>query len=139
MVEPIIYNHSIGVPLPPNPQFSIVNESSVQIRWEAPFTWQDYPIVNYTVEVTSQAIAELLTSVVLGPDSLSYTLTQMKYSNSCTNLTFSLHATSEVGTSLPGITYGAFPAGIEPHAEWIIRIQIYSFLLHSCCCYYIKI
>ena len=103
-----MHNNCLDVPLRPSPQFSTVNESTIQVQWQAPFTWHDYPIINYTVEITNETSAELLASAVLGPDSLLYSLTQMTPS-SCTNLTIVLYANNSLGRSPSGIVQGAFP------------------------------
>ena len=100
---------SPGVPFPVEPVFSVVNVSTIKVEWEAPFSWDDFPITSYTVRVTNKTSQELLVDdQVLGPDALSYSLTQTALP-SCTDLNFSVSVSNSVGTSSPGITQGAFP------------------------------
>lgn len=102
------------VPLAPSPEFSVVNVSTVRVEWAAPFTWQGFPITNYTVtvEVSNQTSAEWVELVsVLSPNTLSFNLTKSSCPLSCMELSFLVTATSEVGTSLPGTVQGRFAAG----------------------------
>ncbi len=92
----------------PNPVFSVLNVSTVQVEWAAPFTLVEFPIMNYTVQVINQTSDDLLNSAVLDADMLSYNITHTA-PPSCTNLTFLVVAYSEVGPSVPGTAQGAFP------------------------------
>ena len=83
-----------------------MNVSTILVEWEEPFTLQDFPIINYMMEVFSQTSDELITSSVLDPDTLSFTHTQTGSSGS---LTFSVVAHNSVGASVPGTVEGAFP------------------------------
>ncbi len=96
-------------PLPPNPVFLGLRSSSSVVEWEVPFTWEDFPILNYTVEVVNQTSSMVLARSVLPQDVLSYNFTHFE-SSVCTNISFSVTASSSIGTSSPGVTYGALPA-----------------------------
>ena len=85
----------------------VINESTIQVDWERPFTWDDLPITNYTVEVFNQT-DDMLSTSIISPQELSYSITRTT-PPSCTNLTFLVRAINSVGPSLPGITHGAFP------------------------------
>ena len=89
-----------------------INGTTVGVEWEVPFTWEDFPILNYTLEVINQTNTTVLDTSIISPDILSYNLTRVS-SLSCTNLTFLLLANNSVGYSDPGTTYGAFPDGIH--------------------------
>ena len=77
----------------------------MQVEWDEPFTWHDFPIINYDVQVLSGT--QTFSNRVLSSDILSFSLTQRNLS--CTNLTFSVRANNSVGYSVPGIVHGAFP------------------------------
>lgn len=88
---------------------SIRDTHVISASWEAPFSWRDFPITNYTV--TMQLSNDEQRTVVLNSDTLSYNITIDDLASSCMNIILSVYATSEVGTSEPGITYMALPAG----------------------------
>ena len=89
----------------------MIDVLTVQVEWEAPFTYQDFPITNYTVTVEmSNQTSSQLENFILSPDTLSYNLTQTAPSAFCTNLTFSVVASNNVGPSLPGVVQGSFPS-----------------------------
>ena len=85
-----------------------MNVSTILMGWEEPFTWQDFPIINYTMEFFNQTSAELITSCVLDPDTLSFTHTRPT-TGSPGNWIFSVVAHNSVGASLPGTVEGVFP------------------------------
>ena len=79
------------------------------VAWEIPFTWDDFPITEYLVEVYNDTSGEQLTSTTLNPDTFSYNVTRTT-STSCSNVTFLVWARSRAGRSRPGNTQGAFPS-----------------------------
>ena len=86
----------------------------MQVEWDKPFTWHDFPITNYDVKFNiSSDIENFISSSVLSPDTLSFSVTQFDLSSSpsCTYITFSVRANNDVGYSEPGIVQGAFPYG----------------------------
>lgn len=87
-----------------------MDEFTLRVSWEPPFSAADFPIMNYSVRVIAaiNSSAEEVFTRQLPPDTLSVTILHSD-AISCTNLTFSVTAVNGVGTSLPGITYGAFP------------------------------
>ena len=113
-LHPCIHVHVIfpGVPLPPSPKFSVVNESTILVEWKESFAWQDFPIINYTMEVFNQTSDEPITSSVLDSNILSFTHTSPMTGSPgrCTNRTFSVVAHNSVGASVPGTVKGAFPS-----------------------------
>ncbi len=100
-----------GSPLSPSLQYSVVNESTLQVIWDEPFTMEEFPITGYNVTVFSfiNQSNEVVASRELRPDTFSVTLTQID-SYLCTNLTLSVSAFNSIGESSPGIVYGAFPS-----------------------------
>lgn len=89
----------------------MLNVSTVQVEWEAPFTWNGFPITNYTVVVINQTSQEQLANDTLSPDILSYNLTEATPSKYCSTLEFYIYAINKVGTSSSGYVYGSFPTG----------------------------
>lgn len=101
-------------PQSPNPVFVILNGTTIQVEWEAPFTWDGFPITNYTVIAINQTSQEELASEVLSPDMLSYSITMT--AAPCTNITFLVWASNSVNRShQPGIMHGAFPTSELAH------------------------
>ena len=87
----------------------MLTKSTVQVEWEAPFSWSAFPITNYTVIVINQTSQEQLANDTLSPDILSYNLTEETSSKYCGTLEFYVNAISEVGTSSSGYIRGSFP------------------------------
>ena len=102
-----VCNFIADVPLPPSPEFLLLNLTAALVVWDEPFTWQDFPITNYTMEVADKINEELLASEVLSPDTLSYAVTVAVPFN----LTFSVRASNSIGTSMPGTVQGAIATG----------------------------
>ena len=59
----ITHTHA-GPPSPPEPQLHVLSATAIQISWLPPFSWADYPIVNYTVQVHSRITGEVTNSTV---------------------------------------------------------------------------
>ena len=53
-----------GPPSPPEPQLVVLNATAIQLSWLPPFSWADYPIVNYTVQVHNRITGEEMNSTV---------------------------------------------------------------------------
>ena len=53
-----------GPPSPPEPQLLVLNATTIQLSWLPPFSWEDYPIVNYTVQVHNRITGEVINSTV---------------------------------------------------------------------------
>ena len=53
-----------GPPSPPEPQLLVLNATAIQIFWLPPFSWADYPIVNYTVQVHNRITGEVINSTI---------------------------------------------------------------------------
>ena len=53
-----------GPPSPPEPQLHVHSATTIQISWLPPFSWEEYPIVNYTVQVHNRISGEVTNSTV---------------------------------------------------------------------------
>ena len=53
-----------GPPSPAEPQLHVLSATVIQIFWLPPFSWEDYPIVNYTVQVHNRITREVINSTV---------------------------------------------------------------------------
>ena len=96
-----------GEPLHPEPQYSVINDSTVQVIWEQPFTMEEFSITGYNVTVVDFINQESL--LQLSPDTLSFILTHTD-SSICTNLTFFIVAVNIIGGSPPGVVNGTSPS-----------------------------
>ena len=54
----------VGPPSPPEPQLHVLSATAIQIFWLPPFSWDEYPIVNYTVQVHNRITREVTNSTV---------------------------------------------------------------------------
>lgn len=87
----------------------MLDESAVAVEWEEPFTWHDFPITNYTVEVFNQTSEELLAHDVVSADMHSYNHTRSGPQHHCSNFVICVNASNGVGTSSSGCIHGSFP------------------------------
>lgn len=99
----------IGPPLPPNFNTSVVhlvNNSFLHtINWGAPFTWTDFPVTEYTINITNISNGELVSTTI--PVNLNETSISVSYFNysfvsdgsSCYDLDIALSATNSIGES----------------------------------------
>ena len=53
-----------GPSSPPEPQLHVLSATVIRIFWLPPFSWEDYPIVNYTVQVHNRINGEVINSTV---------------------------------------------------------------------------
>ena len=103
-----------GAPLPPSLQYEVIDENTLEVLWEEPFTTEGFPITSYYLRVVdgNQTNETALTDIALSADTFSFNVTRMVLnSSSCTNLTFQLWAENSVANSSIGVTYGTFPSG----------------------------
>ena len=59
----ISHTHA-GPPSPPEPKLLVLSATAIQISWLPPFSWEEYPIVNYTVQVHNRNTGEVINSIV---------------------------------------------------------------------------
>ena len=92
-----------------------------QLSWLPPFSWADYPIVNYTVQVHNKATGEVINSTINAISTEMHSTTSLVtfiYNaphggvvQNCEELVFSVSAASNVGWSSPAVVTGRFPIG----------------------------
>ena len=91
--------------------FSVLDNLTVQVEWDAPFTWEDFPITNYTLLVViAYHNTSVQQTVIFNPSVFSYNLTRTQ-EPVCSNLTFSVSASNSVGSSSASMTQGSYPSG----------------------------
>ena len=106
----IIMSFCLGVPLPPSPALSVINKLTIQVEWKEPFTWNNFPINKYLVEIVNQTNNTLLSRTSLNPNNCSYSISQMSPQRFCTTLLVRVSASNAVGSSSFGYVYGSFPS-----------------------------
>ena len=108
-----------GPPSPPEPQLHVFSATTIQLSWLPPFSWAEYPIVNYSVQVHNRATGEVINSTVYATSTemLSSTVTFIHTTphggvvQDCEELVFSVSAATSVGWSSPAVVTGGFPIG----------------------------
>ena len=114
-----VYYMYAGPPSPPEPQLHVFSATAIELSWLPPFSWVDYPIVNYTVKVHSIATGEVTNSTVYAKSTemLSSTVTFIHTSphggvvQDCEQLVFSVSAANNIGWSSQAVVTGGFPIG----------------------------
>ena len=88
-----------------------MNATTLQLRWDPPFTWLDYEIQRYTVTMENRRSGITDSPVVLAPANLTYTRTAEAPAQHCAELRFNVTASNALGDSAPAIVIGGFPKG----------------------------
>ena len=83
-----------GPPSPPEPQLLVLNATAIQISWLPPFSWADYPIVNYTVQIHNIITGEIMNSTINATftETISTAVTRKV-------MNFTLNTTNETGSA----------------------------------------
>ena len=104
-----------GPPSPPDPQLHILNTTTLQLSWLPPFTWEDYPIVNYTIQIHNRATRDVMNRIMnataMSPVTFNYSTPHGEVVQRCEELVFTVYASSNIGQSEPGEINGGFPIG----------------------------
>ena len=97
----------------------MVDEDSLHVSWEEPYSAESFPITGYYYRVvsTGQTGDTVLTNSTLPPHSHAFNVTQAAPSVNvtqmapagCTYLTFQVWAENGVGRSPAGVVHGSFP------------------------------
>ena len=127
-----------GSPLPPDPHQYMLSATTIQLSWLPPFSWEDYPIVNYGVQVHNRANGEVMNSTVnatstemhltTAPVTFIYNTPHGGVAQNCEELVFSVSAASNIGWSSPAVVTGGFPIGnLHTHCT----VQLFSFCFIS--------
>lgn len=122
-----------GPPLPPHPRLSVISPTQLEVSWDEPFTWDQFPVLNYTITVYSDS------ETAGGSPHTLYTGTKLSKlikrdwweSISCPLLRFGVSASNEIGVSQDGNVSGGFPAGqpvgsIRPIITFVIVVQTHT-------------
>ena len=114
-----------GRPLAPRPELYVLSTTELQLSWEEPFTWQPFPILDYSITVHNTTDQTSTPYTVTEPGKL---LTQEAETMVCSELLIEVSARSEEGASPVGTVSGGFPVG-----EWYQRCIFVIFWLYSQC------
>ena len=104
-------NH-VGPPLAPS--YTLTQEHAVDsfihhtLQWTAPFTWSEFPIINYTVVVYDYCTGDLHE---ITKQNTQYMHTVITEGRRCHELDFSVAANSRAGRSEAVITHTGHPIG----------------------------
>ena len=103
---------AIGPPLPPDPVLVIRCASQLEIRWEIPYSPENYTVESYNIEVVNETSGNVILNVMhQNETSHGIILEGVEQVMSCHLLTVSVTAVSTVGESEPGLVTGGFPIG----------------------------
>ena len=104
-----------GPPSPPDPQLHMLDTATIELFWQPPFTWEDYSIVNYSIQVRNRTTGEAMMILTINTTSTSITFNfstlHGEVMQICEELAFTVNAASNIGQSEPGVVYGGFPIG----------------------------
>ena len=116
------YMYTVPQPPPsPKPHLLVLNATTIELSWLPPFSWEEYPIVNYRVQVHNRATGEVMnlfinaTSEMLSttaPVTFTYNTPQGEVMQNCEELVFIVSAASTIGWGSPAVITGGFPIGI---------------------------
>ena len=109
-----------GPPPSPIPHLLVLNATAIQLSWLPPFSWAEYPIVNYTVQVHNRATGEVTNSFInatsdmlstTAPVTFIYNTPHGGVMRNCEELVFIVSAATIIGQGSPAIVTGGFPIG----------------------------
>ena len=64
-----------GPPLPPDPHLYMFSATTIQLSWLPPFSWAEYPIVTYSVQVYNEATGEVMNSTLNATSTEMFSMT----------------------------------------------------------------
>jgi len=120
-----------GPPSAPDLHLYVLSATILQLSWLPPFTWMEYPIVNYTIQIHNRDTGEVInrtinvtstSMVAVSPATFNYSTPHGEVSQRCEELVFTVYAASKIGQSEPGEVNGGFPIGV----------YVYSLCMYSC-------
>lgn len=100
--------------LPPTPEVLVINATVLQLTWEPPFAWSEYPVLNYTVRMHNSSSPEPCTwtrTIPATVNTVEVFSSESAVSVYCHELVFYVTATNDIGESNQGIIRGGFPVG----------------------------
>ena len=91
------------------------------IHWEEPFTWENFPILRYNLNITNHSLIDeqILTQMSIpsntstssGPGALNFTYSFTSKGRICYGLDVALSATNAIGESDSSIVHTGHPIG----------------------------
>jgi len=120
-----------GPPSSSDLHLCVLSETVLQLSWLPPFTWIEYPILNYNIQIHNRDTGEMMnrtinvtstSMVAVSPVTFNYSTPHGKVFQRCEELVFTVIATSNIGQSEPGEVNGGFPIGV----------YVYSLCMYSC-------
>ena len=99
----------IGPPLAPSLQLNVLSTTQLQISWSEPFTWEEFPILDYTITVYNTSDQRITSSTVI--DQTMFYITQDIEMMVCSELQIDVSARSQVGRGSVESVTGGFPVG----------------------------
>ena len=119
-------------PLPPAPEVLLINATALQLSWEPPFTWSEYPLLNYTIRMHNTSSGEQFAWVHTIPATVTtyvvFNSGRMIFS-SYHELVFSVTASNDLGESSQGTVHSGFPVG-----EYDNHMHMDGFTFLVCIC-----
>ena len=97
-----------GPPLPPAPVLDFLCPSQIEVRWDVPYSNENFPVENYIIWISNMALLALNDTM---QNSFVYELVGTDQATSCHPLNFNVAAVNSVGMSGPGMIRGGFPIG----------------------------
>ena len=91
---------STGPPLSPMPVLQKVNDTTVRVSWEEPFTWKEFPILTYTVLGINCSSDAVIVNTTTTAKQITFTQSE-GITRSCSVLQFEVKAATAVGESIP--------------------------------------
>ena len=110
-----------GPPPSPKPHLLVFNATTIQLSWLPPFSWAEYPIVNYSVQVYNRATGEVINSFINATSEMFSTTAPVTFIHNtphggvmrnCEEQVFIVSAATIIGWGSPAIVTGGFPIGI---------------------------
>ena len=101
-------------PLPPAPEVLLTNATVLQLSWEPPFTWSEYPVLNYTVRmhnISSTGQYTWTRTISAAVNTMEVISSGSTVSLSYHELVFYVTARNDIGESCQGVVHGGFPVG----------------------------
>ena len=100
-------------PLPPAPEVLMINATVLQLTWEPPFVWSEYPVLNYTVRMHSSSPepSTWTRTIPATVNTVEVFSSESAVSVYYHELVFYVTATNDIGESCQGIIHGGFPVG----------------------------
>ena len=106
MINHIVMLVYTGAPCVPIPIPIFNSPRTVTLEWDIPFSWPDYPICHYDVNVTNHP--ELVREAI---NETSVQFTAEEHHQECEEIEFKVRASNNLASSKYGIITTGFPIG----------------------------